>query len=246
VLNARRRSFLLHSSSRTRQGQNLGGNHKNILIVADPQVLDRHSYPERPPWLRLLSQIMTDLNMRKSWRAVHQRFRPDYVVFLGDMRDNGRLDMTHEEYVHQSTRSTDLMVAFQVRGVLRPILGRFFRTKREGVLRCRKPRCGVRLSMSHNWLSKSCLTLPSLRSLGSSGTFPENAVERYVSHFGPLNQVVQITAKYRLIIVDAPSLVDEDEERMKHGVPIKDWPSVGGPLEFIKGLSKAPGRAYKR
>lgn len=90
------------------------------------------------------------------------------------------------------------------------------------------------------------LALPSLYSLGSSGGFSENAVERYVSHFGRLNQVVQITAKYRLIIVDAPSLVDEDEERGKHGVPIKDWPSVGGPVEFVKELSKAPGRARKR
>jgi len=78
--------------------------------------------------------------------------------------------------------------------------------------------------------------------LGSSGGFSEDAVERYVSHFGPLNRVVQISAKYRLIIVDAPSLVDEDEERMKHGVPIRGWPSVGGPVEFIKDLSKAPGQ----
>ncbi|KAF9793242.1 Metallo-dependent phosphatase-like protein [Thelephora terrestris] len=185
-------------------GQNLGGNHKNILIVADPQILDRHSYPERPSWLRLLSQIMTDLNMRKSWRAVNQRFRPDYVVFLGDMMDNGRLDMTHEEY----------------EGYYGRFLGVFSAPKEKVYYAAGNHDVG----------------------LGSSGTFPENAVERYVSHFGPLNQVVQITAKYRLIIVDAPSLVDEDEERMKHGVPIKDWPSVGGPLEFIKGLSKAPGQ----
>lgn len=78
-------------------------------------------------------------------------------------------------------------------------------------------------------------------SLGSSGSFSEHAVGRYVSHFGPLNQVVQITAKYRLVIVDAPSLVDEDEERMKHGVPINDWPSIGGPVEFTKELSKTSG-----
>jgi len=57
---------------------------------------------------------MTDLNMRKSWRAVYQRFRPDYVAFLGDMMDNGRLDMTHEEYVDQFTSLSDLTFAFQV------------------------------------------------------------------------------------------------------------------------------------
>ena len=95
-------------------------------------------------------------------------------------------------------------------------------------------------------LSRLWLSFPLLCSLGSSGGFSEDAVERYVSHFGPLNRVVWVTPKHRLVIVDAPSLVDEDEEREKHGVPIKDWPSVGGPLEFIKELSKAPGKADKR
>ena len=83
-------------------------------------------------------------------------------------------------------------------------------------------------------------------SLGSSGGFSELAVERYVSHFGPLNRVVQITAKYRLVIVDAPSLVDEDEERRKQGFAINNWPSIGGPVEFVKELSKAPGEADQR
>ena len=55
---------------------------------------------------------MTDLNMRKSWRAVYHKFRPDYVVFLGDMMDNGRLDMSHEEYVGQCTRLSGLMFVF--------------------------------------------------------------------------------------------------------------------------------------
>lgn len=104
---------------------------------------------------------------------------------------------------------------------------------------------GYAISPTTGFLNCS-LALPSLCSLGSSGGFSENAVERYVSHFGPLNRVVQITTKYRLIIVDAPSLVDEDEERIKYGVPIRDWPSVGGPVEFIKELSKAPGEASKR
>jgi hypothetical protein len=87
-----------------------------------------------------------------------------------------------------------------------------------------------------------CGLVPSPCSLGSSGSFSEHAVERYVLHFGPLNQAVQITSKFRLVIVDAPSLVDEDEERIKHGVSINDWPSIGGPIEFVKELSKVRGR----
>lgn len=81
---------------------------------------------------------MTDLNMRKSWRAVYHRFRPDYVVFLGDMMDNGRLDMSHEEYVDQFTSLPDLMFVFQVREVSRTVLERVSSTEGQGVLRSRE------------------------------------------------------------------------------------------------------------
>ncbi|KAL7281268.1 hypothetical protein ACG7TL_004576 [Trametes sanguinea] len=69
----------------------------HVLLVADPQILDHRSYPDRPPWLMRLSQFIVDLNLRKSWRAT-LRCRPDAVVFLGDMMDNGRLDMPDEEF----------------------------------------------------------------------------------------------------------------------------------------------------
>ena len=72
--------------------------------------------------------------MRKSWRAVCHRFRPDYVVFLGDMMDNGRLGMSHEEYVDQFTPLSALMFVFQVRGVSRTVLEHVPGTKRQGVL----------------------------------------------------------------------------------------------------------------
>ena len=43
-----------------------------------------------------LSQRMVDLNLRKSWWAT-LRLRPDMVIFLGDMMDNGRFDMSDDE-----------------------------------------------------------------------------------------------------------------------------------------------------
>lgn len=70
----------------------------HVLLVADPQVLDHRSYPGRAPWLMALSQRMVDLYLRKSWRAA-LRLRPDVVVFLGDMMDGGRHDMSDAESV---------------------------------------------------------------------------------------------------------------------------------------------------
>ncbi|KAL0956446.1 hypothetical protein HGRIS_002594 [Hohenbuehelia grisea] len=69
----------------------------HVLIAADPQILDHRSYPDRPAYLTYLSQIFTDLNLRKSWRAA-LRTRPHAVVFLGDMMDNGRAVQTQSEY----------------------------------------------------------------------------------------------------------------------------------------------------
>ncbi|KAH9892823.1 Metallo-dependent phosphatase-like protein [Cubamyces lactineus] len=69
----------------------------HVLLVADPQILDHRSYPDRPPWLMRLSQFIVDLNIRKSWRAA-RRLHPDAVAFLGDMMDNGRVDMPDQEY----------------------------------------------------------------------------------------------------------------------------------------------------
>jgi hypothetical protein len=37
-----------------------------------------------------ITQHVVDFNMRKSWHALKSKLRPDAVVFLGDMMDNGR------------------------------------------------------------------------------------------------------------------------------------------------------------
>lgn len=54
-----------------------------VLVIADPQVLDSHSYPERGSFLSSLTQRIVDLNLRRSWHATIHRLRPDAVVVLG-------------------------------------------------------------------------------------------------------------------------------------------------------------------
>ena len=54
-----------------------------ILVIADPQIIDRHSYPGRGPLLSALSQYVVDLNLRKSWNYAFSRLRPHAVVVLG-------------------------------------------------------------------------------------------------------------------------------------------------------------------
>lgn len=66
------------------------------MVVTDPQILSSDSYPGRSSWLMALTQVVVDLNLRKSWRAA-RRLRPDLVVFLGDMMDGGRDEMSEIE-----------------------------------------------------------------------------------------------------------------------------------------------------
>ncbi|KAL5523631.1 hypothetical protein ACEPAG_7804 [Sanghuangporus baumii] len=76
----------------------------HVLLVADPQVVDLNSYPDREWLLGLLSQVIIDLNMRKNWSAIRRLLlgknngSDEAVVFLGDMMDNGRNAYSDEEY----------------------------------------------------------------------------------------------------------------------------------------------------
>ncbi|KAF8967901.1 hypothetical protein BDZ97DRAFT_1801908 [Flammula alnicola] len=65
----------------------------HVLLVADPQIIDRHSYPSRGRLASYLTRLIVDLNLRKNWRVALNK-KPDIVVFLGDMMDNGRYDMS--------------------------------------------------------------------------------------------------------------------------------------------------------
>uniref|UniRef100_A0A0W0FH69 UTP--glucose-1-phosphate uridylyltransferase n=1 Tax=Moniliophthora roreri TaxID=221103 RepID=A0A0W0FH69_MONRR len=69
----------------------------HVLLVADPQIIDQRSYPDRNFILNWLTRFIVDLNLRKNWRAA-LRSQPDAVFFLGDMMDGGRVDMSDSEY----------------------------------------------------------------------------------------------------------------------------------------------------
>lgn len=61
-----------------------------IMLVADPQLIDNHTYPDRQPILMGISQIFVDRYLRRNYHALINELRPDYIIFLGDYLDNGR------------------------------------------------------------------------------------------------------------------------------------------------------------
>ncbi|KAF5321719.1 hypothetical protein D9619_001937 [Psilocybe cf. subviscida] len=78
-------------------GATYDANISHVLLVADPQIVDRYSYPSRNFLVAHLTRLIVDLNLRKNWKAAIEK-KPDAIVFLGDMMDNGRDSMSDAEY----------------------------------------------------------------------------------------------------------------------------------------------------
>jgi hypothetical protein len=60
------------------------------VLLADPQIIDPHSYPSRPWPLSALTVLITDNYLRRGYRSLQSGLRPDSVFFLGDLFDGGR------------------------------------------------------------------------------------------------------------------------------------------------------------
>ncbi|KAI1475463.1 hypothetical protein F4774DRAFT_397029 [Daldinia eschscholtzii] len=61
-----------------------------LIFIADPQIIDPHSYPGRPWPLNPLTMTITDNYMRRSYIQLQKQLHPDTVFFLGDLFDGGR------------------------------------------------------------------------------------------------------------------------------------------------------------
>lgn len=67
------------------------GTQTNVLLVADPQLIDNHTYPGRNNLLLKLSKHTVDVYLKQNYKALVNSLHPDYIIFLGDYLDNGRL-----------------------------------------------------------------------------------------------------------------------------------------------------------
>ncbi|KAK1755041.1 calcineurin-like phosphoesterase-domain-containing protein [Echria macrotheca] len=61
-----------------------------VALVADPQLVDPHSYPGRPWPLNPLTVLITDNYLRRSYNQLQWQLDPDSIFFLGDLFDGGR------------------------------------------------------------------------------------------------------------------------------------------------------------
>ncbi|KAK3500593.1 calcineurin-like phosphoesterase-domain-containing protein [Neurospora crassa] len=67
-----------------------GANPHRLVLVADPQLIDPHSYPGRPWPLNPLTMTIVDNYIRRSYTQMQSQLDPDTIFFLGDLFDGGR------------------------------------------------------------------------------------------------------------------------------------------------------------
>jgi len=60
------------------------------VLIADPQLVDPHTYPGRPWPLSTMTVWYTDLYLRRSYRLLQEHLEPETLFFLGDLFDGGR------------------------------------------------------------------------------------------------------------------------------------------------------------
>ncbi|KAK4217048.1 calcineurin-like phosphoesterase-domain-containing protein [Rhypophila decipiens] len=67
-----------------------GADPHHLVLVADPQLIDHHSYPGRPWFVNDLTFLITDNYLRRSYNQLISQLDPDTIFFLGDLFDGGR------------------------------------------------------------------------------------------------------------------------------------------------------------
>jgi hypothetical protein len=78
-------------------------NSTNVMLIADPQLIDNHTYPGRNEILLKLSKHTVDMYLKRNYQALIDNLNPDHVIFLGDYLDNGR-SSSDEYYAKELSR----------------------------------------------------------------------------------------------------------------------------------------------
>lgn len=65
-------------------------NPTRVALIADPQLIDDHTYPGRNKIFQRVSEFIVDLYLRRNWVYINSQLDPDANLFLGDLFDGGR------------------------------------------------------------------------------------------------------------------------------------------------------------
>ncbi|XHG03475.1 hypothetical protein AWENTII_006778 [Aspergillus wentii] len=180
-----------------------GATPHHVAFIADPQLVDPHTYPGRPWPLSSLTVKYTDQYMRRSFSKIQQNLAPDSVLFLGDLFDGGR------EWATRTTSSPEDQYKKYQDSFWKKEFHRFAKIFsnqwNEGDSHSVEPR-GRRMIAS----------LPGNHDLGFGSGIQIPVRDRFQSFFGDGNRV-DVIGNHSFVSVDTVSLSAMDQPDPKTG-----------------------------
>ncbi|CEJ57684.1 hypothetical protein PMG11_06368 [Penicillium brasilianum] len=169
----------------------------HVAFVADPQLVDPHTYPGRPWPLSTLTVKYTDQYMRRAFASIQDNLEPDSVVFLGDLFDGGR------EWATSTTVSPEDRYKKIKDSFWKKEYGRFMRIFMDPWLKQYSDPVDGRGR-------KIIASLPGNHDLGFGNGIQEPVRRRFQSHFGNGNRV-DVIGNHTFVSIDTVSLSAMDQ-----------------------------------
>ncbi|KKZ67036.1 hypothetical protein EMCG_07268 [[Emmonsia] crescens] len=207
----------------------------HVIFVADPQLVDPHTYPGRPWPLSSLTVFYADLYLYRTYSLLQRDLKPDTTFFLGDLFDGGR------EWATGSSSSPEERFKQYGNNVwmkeYRRFVRLFFDTWKLG---------GVDSAASDRG-RKIISSLPGNHDLGFGHGIQKAVLERFQTYFGIGNRV-DILGNHTFVSIDTVSLSAMDQPDPETGS--SGDTSAGDEIwraadEFLHDLSNIKARAAK-
>ncbi|KAJ6172495.1 hypothetical protein N7470_001562 [Penicillium chermesinum] len=180
-----------------------GATPHHVAFIADPQLVDPHTYPDRPWPLSTLTVKYTDQYMRRSFNSIQRDLGPDTVLFLGDLFNGGR-EWATDTSVSPEERYKDIDDSFWKKEYTR-----FMKIFLDPWVQGNEPPVDGRGR-------KLLASLPGNHDLGFGYGIQEPVRRRFQSYFGPSNRV-DVIGNHTFVSVDTPSLSAMDQPDPKTG-----------------------------
>lgn len=174
-----------------------GATPHHITFIADPQLVDPHTYPGRPWPLSTLTVDYTDQYLRRAFSSIQDNLVPDSVLFLGDLFDGGR------EWATRTTTSPEERYQGYKDSFWKKEFGRFTKIFLDPWMRQNEAPIdgrGRRLIAS----------LPGNHDLGFGHGVQEPVRDRFQAYFGNGNRV-DVIGNHTIVSVDTVSLSAMDQ-----------------------------------
>ncbi|KAG0137456.1 Metallo-dependent phosphatase-like protein [Tuber indicum] len=187
--------------------------HRAVLI-ADPQLVDPHTYPRRGPFLSA-TIFYTDQYMSRSYETIQERLSPSTTVFLGDLFDGGR-EWTHEQssrYAQNHHLHEDLIpITEDPRGAKdwKDYGDSYWMGEYRRFLR-----------IFPSWpYRRTVKTLPGNHDFGMGNGIREGVKDRFRTYFGETSGVLE-AGNHTIVLIDSVSLSNDNNPKIY--LPARDF-----------------------